>query len=96
VFDWGKGAVDLFFVISGFVLFQSAQKFQPGIRSFFLFVKKRLVRIYPIYWLILPIVLFTNFSDFTLSNVWQSCKTVFLLLGFTPVIGGLQVRQPPL
>ncbi|MBS1936051.1 MAG: acyltransferase, partial [Bacteroidetes bacterium] len=55
IFDFGFSAVDLFFVISGFVLYQSASQYLQGAKGSFNFFFKRLLRIYPLYWFILVI-----------------------------------------
>ena len=50
IFAWGDGGVDLFFVLSGFILWyaHSRDLHQPWrLRSF---LCKRLIRIYPLYW----------------------------------------------
>src|SRR5271165_2363031 len=50
-FDWGFG-VDIFFVISGFIMIYTTSELfgQPGAAS--TFFKRRLVRIAPLYWLL--------------------------------------------
>jgi len=46
---WGSG-VDIFFVISGFIIFYIARNLDPGWRSAIDFTVKRLIRIAPLYW----------------------------------------------
>jgi exopolysaccharide production protein ExoZ len=49
---FGNAGVDLFFVISGFVVVGLARKLEnTGIRGFFEFTYDRIARIYPIYWI---------------------------------------------
>ena len=67
IFDFGFAAVDLFFVISGFVLFRSASVYKQGGKEAFHFFVKRLVRIYPVYWIILGFYL--CFGIYRLSSV---------------------------
>jgi peptidoglycan/LPS O-acetylase OafA/YrhL len=86
LFDNGYGAIDLFFVISGFVVVQSAATFKTGWASFLLFLKKRFVRIYPVYWLFLLFFLITgmvNISGRTGFQIWQA---IFLLPGHQGII----------
>jgi exopolysaccharide production protein ExoZ len=79
LFHNGYGAIDLFFVISGFVVVQSADDFKTGWLSFLLFLKKRFIRIYPIYWLFLIFFLITGMVSLT-GRTWSQCwKAVFLL-----------------
>jgi exopolysaccharide production protein ExoZ len=52
---WMAGGVDIFFVISGFIMWTSVERrggMSPG-----MFLKNRLIRIVPIYWLVTSIVL---------------------------------------
>jgi exopolysaccharide production protein ExoZ len=49
-FSWGFG-VDIFFVISGFVMWTTSKDVLPGIQSSLEFLKRRIIRIVPMYWL---------------------------------------------
>src|ERR1700761_2002919 len=55
----GVFGVDIFFVISGFILSLATLKdLRPaGVRSMWLFMKRRFIRIYPIYWVIASLTL---------------------------------------
>jgi peptidoglycan/LPS O-acetylase OafA/YrhL len=79
LFHNGYGAIDLFFVISGFVVVQSANDFKTGWVSFLLFLKKRFIRIYPIYWLFLIFFLITGMVSLTGRTWFQCWKAIFLL-----------------
>ena len=66
VFGLGYQAVHLFFILSGFGLTLSAllvEKKTDRIR-WFGFIKKRFIRLYPSYWLILAIYLILNFFQY--------------------------------
>ncbi len=52
--EWGKSGVDLFFVISGFVIMLSQAR-QP--RPFGAFMRNRVLRIVPLYWLVTALFL---------------------------------------
>jgi exopolysaccharide production protein ExoZ len=86
IFNNGYGAIDLFFVISGFVVFQSAEKFKEGFRSFFYFLAKRAARIYPMYWIVSLLFLSIGFVHIPGYNVLEFCKTFLLLPGYTAII----------
>ena len=86
IFDNGYGAIDLFFVVSGFVVFQSSEKFSKGFRSFFYFLTKRAARIYPMYWIIALLLLSLNQVHIPGSDVFGFCRTFLLLPGYTPII----------
>ena len=60
--EWGANGVDIFFVISGFVMIYSQINNPKTIVNFY---KSRLLRILPIYWLITftIIILFSIFPD---------------------------------
>jgi exopolysaccharide production protein ExoZ len=87
-FDWGFG-VDIFFVISGFIMiYTTADSFgEPGAASTFL--KRRFIRIAPLYWLmtaalIAVSVIAPRFLNVQIEN-WHSIVTSYL---FIPDIRG--------
>lgn len=59
-FGWGATGVDLFFLISGFVITLSAQKSTPGFHGAMVFLKHRAKRILPAYYIILLITFFLS------------------------------------
>ena len=66
-FDWGLG-VDIFFVISGFIMWHLMQdRFgQPGEATRFL--RRRVLRIVPIYWLGTTLIALATLSTFALTE----------------------------
>ncbi len=56
-FIFGNSGVDFFFVLSGFLIFYIHASDIGNRNKFTLFIKKRFIRIYPIYWLVTIIVL---------------------------------------
>lgn len=60
LFGWGATGVDLFFLISGFVITLSAKKSLPGIKGASGFLKHRALRILPAYYIILLITFFLS------------------------------------
>ena len=61
----GASGVDLFFIISGFVMATSSLGGANGPHAAWLFLKRRFVRIYPLYWLITALL----FAKITLGLV---------------------------
>ncbi|QOV56270.1 acyltransferase (plasmid) [Serratia marcescens] len=55
LFGWGAVGVDVFFIISGFVITLSAKKLTPGLSAVGVFLKHRARRILPAYFIILLI-----------------------------------------
>lgn len=52
MFDFGFSGVHLFFVLSGFIILTAHVKDIGAPRKLFWYFKRRLIRIYPIYWII--------------------------------------------
>lgn len=92
IFRFGHAGVDFFFVLSGFIISTVHQNDigQPGvIRSY---VWKRLVRIYPIYWLVaggaIALAIFGLPPESNLSTIpAKNLLYYFLLLPQYPVLG---------
>ena len=87
----GAAGVDLFFIISGFVMVQSTRGMfaQPGASKAFL--RRRLVRIVPLYWLYSLIMLVLVLLPFTLrEQIFSGIYTIksFLFIpAFNPASG---------
>lgn len=77
----GVAGVDIFFVISGFIITRIMSRHSPAS-----FVKDRLTRIYPIYWIcLLPMVLLSAFDSLRLASS----------ITLWPVFGRFQVQYLP-
>ena len=83
-FPMGAAGVDLFFVISGFVMVvASADLFgQRGAPPYFFL--RRLARIVPLYWLLTGIFVFILFAGRHHSSSWLSASEVVTSLLFIP------------
>jgi len=70
--SWTNGAagVDIFFVISGFVMVVSSQRLPARARAGLIFFRHRIVRIVPLYWLLttLKLALVFFFADLALRS----------------------------
>jgi peptidoglycan/LPS O-acetylase OafA/YrhL len=83
IFQFGWSGVDFFFVLSGFIItyihLGDVQK-RSNLKSYFI---KRIIRIYPIYWLIcllyLSIYCFTNKELFQQNDFLYFVKSFFLI-----------------
>jgi exopolysaccharide production protein ExoZ len=56
LFNFGHAGVEFFFVLSGFIILHIHWNDLNQPSQFFSFIKKRFIRIYPIYWLVLMMV----------------------------------------
>ena len=93
IFLFGGSGVDIFFVLSGFIITYTNLNFIGKPAYYLLFIKRRIIRIYPTYWIIISIFLLlqvllpsfyrTHFS-FDLTNV---LSTYLLLPGHIMVNG---------
>lgn len=81
---WGFSGVDIFFALSGFVVYRSARHSIPE-RGIWPFVKKRLLRIYLGYWPVLLLIAATTVFVFH-ENLPSAKKIVFSILLFYPNI----------
>ncbi len=88
-FTRGAEGVDIFFLISGFVMAVSTHTLaqQPDAAAEFL--KRRLIRILPLYWLVTLIKLVTNFADpelaiHRLPSLWNIVASIFLIPSHLP------------
>ena len=85
-FFTGTAGVDLFFVISGFIISRVAAKRSTG-----RFIRDRLTRIYPLYWLMLMLAMAFDWdgdgwrllSSLTLWPVFGTFRLPFLVVGWT-------------
>lgn len=83
-FNWGESGVDLFFIISGFIMAYITYDKNINIRDFFL---KRAIRIYPIYWVYVTIALIIFLINPNLINRSSNSPTLvapsYLLVPYT-------------
>ena len=89
---WGSNGVDLFFVISGFILLYTQLEKKRSVKEFLLL---RAIRIIPIYWLLTFILFFLYifipfvFREMVITWNWVFTSLLFMsnnLLGKPPVV----------
>lgn len=84
---WGVG-VDLFFVISGFIIFYSSQKYQGAPHPNRTFFAHRIARLVPLYWLctalFLIIFVFKRSLGFAQADKFPSIPAIISSLVFFP------------
>ena len=78
--SFGNSGVDIFFVISGFILSLSVirERSHPGVQPMWEFMKRRFIRIYPIYWIIAGVTLVRLVRSHQLSQ--NASVSAFFLL----------------
>lgn len=78
---WGYGGVDLFFVISGFIMIHIQSIKQYSATTFFL---NRLIRIIPLYWILTGLIILiyilspSSFNVIKISPEWAFASLLFL------------------
>jgi exopolysaccharide production protein ExoZ len=84
---WGVG-VDLFFVISGFIIFYSSKKYQGAPHPSRTFFAHRIARLVPLYWLctalFLAIFVFKRSLGFAQADEFPSIQAIISSLVFFP------------
>lgn len=80
VFSWGGVGVDLFFVISGFIMILVTHHYKPGFASSTRFIINRLSRILPVYYVIL---FFAFITGGAMSTFHYTDKTMNLISALT-------------
>jgi len=92
----GAAGVDLFFVISGFVMVQSTQGAFGQKGAGVVFMARRIIRIVPLYWMYTAIMLLLVLLPFTLkTHVFSASYTIKSLL-FLPAINPTHGLDLPL
>ncbi len=85
IFKFGGAGVDIFFVLSGFIITYSNKQYITKATSIGKFFKKRMIRIFPIYWIIISLLLvfqlllpsfYRTYFQLTAANIFN---TYFLL-----------------
>ncbi|HET9620759.1 MAG TPA: acyltransferase [Kofleriaceae bacterium] len=86
LFEWGAAGVDLFFVVSGFIMVHATARSDGSLRYALEFLSKRLARIWPVYmiWMVLYIVTVER-----VPHVWSS-------LARSAVFYPSALRPPPM
>jgi len=88
---FGASGVHIFFVISGFIMvYTSFYKKNDGAFSSSAFLLKRIVRIYPIYFIYcaLYVYFYHNFLGAPLLSLWEFIGSLLLLPGYSAMIIG--------
>ncbi|MCI5165751.1 MAG: acyltransferase [Candidatus Electrothrix sp. GM3_4] len=85
---WRAGAsgVDIFFIISGFIIVHSTKGKLQGVKSCRLFLQKRAVRIVPLYWIYSCFFLLLVLCPYTLKNTEFSLQHTVLSFLFIPTV----------
>lgn len=92
VFEFGKAGVEFFFVLSGFIIVTAHRRdfFNP--HRFIAYARKRIIRIYPTYWIVFGAVSLTLSASpslrGTLPDVDVLVRSILLLPQDSAVVGG--------
>lgn len=82
IFGWSFIGVDIFFVISGFIMVYSTRQQTPGISACGKFLLNRMIRILPLYYLFLLVAFLLN-GAFGLLDEPASARNLISALTFT-------------
>lgn len=87
---FGELGVQLFFCISGFIIYKSAHDLPTGARTAWLFTKKRIIRIAPIYWLVTLLYVLKGAAAGHPPSNFEVLKSLF----FIPYTDGIGLVRP--
>lgn len=87
--------VDLFFIISGFIMVYTTRKYEKGWQSSLLFIKKRFIRVVPIYWLysllaIFSVTLLSKYMSNPAVDIGHIVKSLFFIPEYYPNTDSIQ------
>lgn len=91
--EWSRsGGLDLFFVISGLMIFYINSNKIGSRKASLNFLKKRIIKIFPLYWLatiagLLLIVLFPQLGDLSDNNLFSIALKSLMLIEADPIVG---------
>lgn len=88
----GELGVKLFFCISGFIIFNSSRDLVPGARSVIVFLRRRIIRIAPIYWLATLVYA----GKLGLQGFFPETEALLLSLLFIPYANEYGLMRPVL
>lgn len=93
---WGRWGVDLFFVISGFIMFSVTERNGAGFRCALSFWLKRFIRIAPLYWVLTTITILIALAAPGLTEYrWTSAHAIASYF-FIPWLDWRGGAAPPL
>jgi exopolysaccharide production protein ExoZ len=90
----GAAGVDTFFVISGFIMVWTGREESRSIRKAFQFLRKRALRIYPLYWIWTSVLLLMWAFSLALTSAVLSPGYVLASYLLWPVHNGRQMLHP--
>ncbi|WP_340680673.1 acyltransferase [Paraglaciecola sp.] len=87
--------VDLFFIISGFIMVYTTKKYNTGFSSSLLFMRKRIVRVVPIYWFysllaIFSVVLLSKYMSNPSVDYFHILRSFFFIPSYYPGTDSIQ------
>lgn len=81
----GKFGVDVFFIISGFVIYKSLENLNRGFNGFLKFAISRITRVIPLYWCATLLMIYLS-RNYDIQQIFHSILFV-PLMGYLPILG---------
>jgi len=93
--EWGRSGVDLFFLISGFIMVYTTRNMDHGIRTTLRFLGRRFIRIAPPYWILTTVAVAISVLAPAMTDYRPSLGHIVASYSFIPWLDLRGFAEPP-
>jgi exopolysaccharide production protein ExoZ len=92
---WGRSGVDLFFLISGFIMVYTTRNMNHGIETTLRFWGRRFIRIAPPYWILTTVAVAISVLSPAMTDYRPSVDHIIASYSFIPWLDLRGIAEPP-